>query len=52
MRLSPLQETDMQLIKKFICLLWDSKSQSHNIPAESYPEADQSITTSTIYLQF
>jgi len=42
----------MQFIKKFACLVWDPKSQSHNIPAESYPEAVQSTITSTIYLQF
>jgi len=52
MRLSPPQETEMQLIKKFTCLALDPKSQSHNIPAESYREAVQSTTTSTIYLQF
>jgi len=49
MRLSPPQETTMQLIEKLTCLAWDPKSQSHNIPAESY-RAVQSTTTSTIYL--
>jgi len=52
MRLSPPYETDMQVIKTFTYLVWDPNSQSHNIPAESYPESVQSTTTSTIYLQF